>query len=239
MNNFSNSPNFYLVGGCVRDEILGHKPNDIDYAIEAPSFEVMKRSLSNHKIFVEKPEFGTIKAKCPKSGIVADYTLCRKESGYTDHRRPDSISVANIYEDLSRRDFTMNAIAKLRNDDGTFKYYDPFGGKDDIKKRKIVCVGSARERITEDPLRGLRALRFSITKGFEIHQDILDVIQTDDFFKAFETLSTERVYEELKKMLVHDTIGSMKLLTSLGDRWLNVLFGSHTGIWLQPTLKIR
>ena len=83
----------YLVGGTIRDELLGHSPTDIDYAVEAESYEHMKKHLIDHNyhIYVEKKEFGCIKAKCPITNIVGDFTLCRKDGYYSDSRRPDSI----------------------------------------------------------------------------------------------------------------------------------------------------
>ena len=226
---------FYLVGGCVRDEILGHRPSDIDYSVEAESFDKLKSHLLENKfeIYVEKPEYGSLKAKCPLTKVVSDYTLCRKDGAYSDYRRPDSIEVSNILEDLSRRDFTMNAIAKIDN-----KYFDPFKGIDDINRELIRCVGSAFDRLTEDPLRGLRALRFSITKKFTISSDILEIISTETFINNFKTLAKERIQAELQKMFQCDTIGSIKLLSSLNNEFLEVLF-SDAGIWLLPTLKSK
>lgn len=226
---------FYLVGGCVRDEILGHMPADIDYSVEASSFNHMKDHLikSNFEIYVEKPEYGTLKAKCPLTKKVSDYTLCRKDGFYSDCRRPDSIEASNILEDLSRRDFTMNAIAKI---DG--EYYDPFFGIQDIENKLIRCVGKAADRLTEDPLRGLRALRFSITKGFTISPDILEIIETDAFITNFKKLAKERIQVELQKMFHHNTVRSIKLLSGLSKSFLEVLF-VDSGIWLLPTLKIK
>lgn len=232
-----NKIRFYLVGGCVRDELLGHKPNDIDYSVEAHSFEHLKRHLSdnNFEIFVEKPEFGTIKAKCPRTKIVADYTLCRKDGAYSDFRRPDSIELTDIKNDLSRRDFTINAIAKLEHESGDVEYYDPFGGREDLERGIIRCVGSAQDRLSEDPLRGLRALRFSVTKDFEIHPDIIATISTDKFVENFKTLAKERVQVELAKMFQHDTTLSIILLSKLNTEFLEAIFGND--IWLLPTFK--
>jgi tRNA nucleotidyltransferase/poly(A) polymerase len=226
------------VGGTVRDELLGHKPSDIDYCVEAKSFLYMRDYLysRNYEIYVEKPEYGTLKAKCPITKVVSDYSLCRKDSQYSDFRRPDSIEIANIYEDLSRRDFKMNAIAKLQNNDGTFTYYDPFNGERDIQTKQITCVGQATERLTEDPLRGLRAIRFSVTKGFAISPEILSVIHTDTFIDNFCHLAKERIQIELQKMFYFDTVKSLQILNTLPERLLNIIFTKST-IWLLPTLK--
>lgn len=122
----------FEVGGCVRDEILGVPSKDIDFAMEAPSFQAMKEYMEaeNFKIFLETPEYFTIRAKFPNSSLVADFVLCRKEFGYSNNRHPDLVEVGTIYDDLSRRDFTINAIAKSL-DSGEF--LDPHNGIDDLK----------------------------------------------------------------------------------------------------------
>lgn len=222
---------FYLVGGSIRDEILGLIPSDIDYSVEAESYDQFKNYLINHKfeIYVETPKYGSLRAKCPLTKVVSDYTLCRKDGAYSDYRRPDSIEVSNIFEDLSRRDFTMNAIAKINN-----TYIDPFDGMADINKKLIKCVGSPFKKLTEDPLRGLRALRFSITKNFNINLDILEIINTETFISNFKTLAKEIIQTELHKMFQFNTIKTIKLLSSLSNEFLEVLLPE---IWLLPTLK--
>jgi tRNA nucleotidyltransferase (CCA-adding enzyme) len=215
-----------------RDEILGHKPNDIDYSVETESYESMRNHLLNNDFTIcrEKPEYGSIMAKCPISRVVSDYTLCRKDGYYSDFRRPDSITISNIDGDLSRRDFTMNAIAKIDN-----KYYDPFSGIDDIEKKLIRCVGLPVDRLTEDPLRGLRAIRFSVTKGFTIDNSIIEILKSNTFIENFKTLNKERIHAELSKMFKYDTIRSIKILNDLPDELLEVIFSN--GLWLIPSLK--
>lgn len=195
----------YKVGGCVRDEILGLKSKDIDYAVTASSYEEMKNYLISLEanIFLEKPEYLTIRAKV--KGEDADFVLCRKDGAYSDGRRPDSVEMGTIEDDLARRDFTMNAIAI--DEDG--KYIDPFNGIQDIKNSVIKCVGST-ERLLEDSLRMLRALRFLITKKFSIHRDISNVIWTD--YQLLKNISRERIYEELNKMFAHDTNSTFSLM---------------------------
>jgi tRNA nucleotidyltransferase (CCA-adding enzyme) len=202
--------NIFLVGGAVRDEIMGHKPKDLDFAVEAESFEAMKQGILDRggKIFQEKPEFFTIRANMP--GVRgADFVLCRKDGSSTDGRRPDSVEIGTLIDDLSRRDLTMNAIAK----DQFGNLIDPFDGVADIERNLIRCVGSAEERIFEDALRGLRALRFSVTKGFDIHEDIVDVLESMSFADALSSVSKERQREEMDKMFAFDTVSSMLLLT--------------------------
>lgn len=206
---------FFEVGGCVRDEIMGLRPKDIDFSVVAPSFEVMRAEVARAgmKIVVEKPEFNTIRAvaKTPfrghKGGL--DFVLSRKDGPSTDGRRPDFTEPGTLMDDLARRDFTMNAIAK--DEDGNL--IDPFNGVTDIRNRKIRCVGSAEDRLREDALRGLRALRFSVTKGMVIDGRIIRVLNTPEFVAALSSVSKERQREEMEKMFAHDTVRSLRRLS--------------------------
>lgn len=158
----------YEVGGSVRDSLLNVPHKDHDYAVECDSFETMREYILNEKytICVEKPEYGHIKAiKTGKDRKVVDFTLCREDGYYSDNRRPDSIKVSDIYGDLRRRDFTINAIAINIE---TKEILDPHGGEADLENRIIKCVGKTEDRLYEDPLRFLRALRFSVTKDMTI-----------------------------------------------------------------------
>ena len=131
----------YKVGGCVRDEILGIKSKDIDYAVEAESFDAMVKWVedSGGKVYLPKPEHFTVRAKVPGLGD-ADYVLCRKERGYSDGRRPDHVEMGTLYDDLKRRDLTINSIAQNSE---TGEYIDPFNGIQDIKdKIKLVSPKS-------------------------------------------------------------------------------------------------
>lgn len=223
----------YLVGGTVRDELLGHRPNDVDYAVEAPSFAVMRQHVldAGHTIFTENDRFCTLKARCEETKVVADYTLCRKESFYSDGHRPDTVEPAKLHDDLARRDFTINAIAKTM--DGT--YIDPFGGIEDLKRGVIRCVGSTHDRLFEAPFRALRALRFSITKGFTIDDEIMCVMQTDDFIEAVKQSPQPLIHAELRKMFSHNTLEAMKLISGLRLELQQAFFAG--GLWLMPTTK--
>jgi len=103
----------FEVGGHVRDGLLGIKSKDIDMAVEAPSWEAMREFVKHNtkKIFLEKEEFLTIRAM-GHDGLPKDFVLCRKDGAYSDGRRPDTVEAGTIFDDLARRDFTVNAIAK-------------------------------------------------------------------------------------------------------------------------------
>lgn len=222
----------YRVGGCVRDEIVGVKPHDIDYAVIADSFEDMEHWLAEKGAMVwqSRPQFGSIRAKL--NGVNADFTLARSEGFYSDGRHPDEVQVGSLYDDLSRRDLTINAIAK-RERDGVI--IDPFKGRDDIEARVIRAVGDPVDRISEDALRALRAIRFSITLGFRIEPDLDWAIRTQRTAHAIsETVSTERIREELDKMFRFDQSASFDAMFKYPS-----IFGAaiDKGIWWKPTTE--
>ncbi len=219
----------YLVGGYVRDKLMNLPSKDMDYSVEAPSFEKMQKEIIRlgGEIFLESPEYFTIRARL--NGDVSDFVLCRKEGKYSDGRRPDKVEVGTIFDDLSRRDFTMNAIA-IRMSDG--EYIDPHNGKKDIENKLIRCVGDTQDRMREDYLRGLRALRFSITKNMQIDDEIVDFLLDYDFVEGIESVSEERIREELYKMFRHNT---RQTLATIYHFELNYLFDGR--MWLCPTLK--
>lgn len=219
MNN-SESVNFYQVGGCVRDALLGVQSKDIDFSVEAPSYDAMKRAVvircggnpDNAEsiksiIKVEKPEFVTIRAIDPKLGGV-DFVLCRKDGEYSDGRRPDNVEMGTLLDDLSRRDFTVNAIA--RRDDGTL--FDPFHGQSDLQTRVLRCVGDTKKRMTEDALRMLRAIRFSITKNLAMSDELHAFLRWPDNAKLLKSVSIERVREELLKCFEFNTLQTLLTL---------------------------
>jgi tRNA nucleotidyltransferase/poly(A) polymerase len=226
----------YEVGGCVRDEILGVPSKDIDFTVvlgeyekifclqdQIGPFDLMVRELKRQgfNIFLETPEFLTVRAKFPKNsefaGTTADFVLARKESDYTDGRRPDKVEPGTLWDDLARRDFTMNAIAK----DAAGFYIDPFNGQEHIRRGLIVAVGDPLERLREDALRAVRAVRFAVTKGFKIddHPDryrfsLMTALEAPVVLDAIRNkISDERIQVELSKMFRYDTTASLKMLT--------------------------
>jgi len=186
----------YLVGGAVRDMLLGKKIHDWDLATDASPQEVtaiMRRSSG--KVIPTGIKHGTVTVLYKDK--TAEVTTFRTESDYSDGRRPDKISYAKtIEEDLSRRDFTMNAIAMRLPDGGIV---DPFLGAKDIKAEIIRCVGDASQRFNEDGLRPLRAVRFASQLGFVIEQKTLDAIPLA--LNICEKVSQERVRDEFDKIL--------------------------------------
>ena len=223
----------YLVGGAVRDEVLGIPCKDLDYVVLAPSFDAMKQDLlaQGCKIFVEKPEFLTIRAKHPTLGCV-DFACARKDGNYTDGRRPDSAAIAGtLEEDLARRDFTCNAMAKSLEHG---RILDPFGGLRDLENCVLRAVGSARARLDEDKLRAFRALRFAVTKNLHIDHEIENAIGTLTN-SSFDAVSTERIREELLKMFRVDAERSFMLLNNDFPVLWYLIMGR--GIWFRPTTE--
>lgn len=198
----------YLVGGAVRDQLLGLKCKDWDYAVEAASYEIMVEDIRARggEIFLEKPEFFTVRAKL--DGKSADFVLCRKESGFTDGRHPDKVEIGTIYDDLARRDFTINAMAQAEDK----SILDPFNGGEDLAKGRIRCVGNTEERLKEDYLRIMRAIRFAVTKGFALDGKLARAMDKPEIYEGLANVSRERIYEELRKCFEHSTMETMYML---------------------------
>ena len=182
----------YLVGGAVRDLMLGRDSSDWDLATSARPEEVMR--LFN-KVIPTGIKHGTVTIRHKGASIEA--TTFRTESGYSDGRRPDEIQyAATIEEDLSRRDFTMNAAA-VKLPEGTL--IDPFNGRSDIRRRLIRCVGNAAERFAEDGLRPMRAVRFAAQLGFNLEEKTLKAIP--GVLTTTSRVAVERIREELDKTI--------------------------------------
>lgn len=222
----------YKVGGCVRDQIIGRWCKDIDYVVEAASFDEMVNAIKNDwsgEIFLSKPEYLTVRAKV--NNEVCDFVLARKDGSYYDGRRPEKVEPGTIYDDLARRDFTMNAIAF---DEESKSYIDPHGGINHINRKIICCVGLPRTRFMEDNLRILRAVRFSITLGFAFDGELRGFLIENrrHLVDMVRKVSKERIREELLKCFKADT---MKALSTLGEFGLLNIFSED--MWLEPTLK--
>lgn len=222
----------YMVGGFVRDEIMGLESKDIDYTVvldpeDFPTvgttvvvpdpYTVMVGRLEDEGIKIIRDrfngvpvgaEFFTCRGIHPDLGPV-DYVLARKERGYADGRRPDSVEIGTLYDDLARRDFTMNAIAI--DADGT--YIDPFNGQVDIAAGVIKAVGDPQERLTEDALRAVRAVRFSITKGMAIDPGLRFAMETAAVLDSIRNnISDERIDEEIRRMFAFDNMATLRMM---------------------------
>lgn len=187
----------FLVGGCVRDLVLGKEPKDWDITTNAHPEQIQE-------IFEEtfyENTFGTVGVKTrsddPRTQVI-EVTPYRTESTYSDHRRPDEITFAKtLEEDLSRRDFAMNALAYNPLEE---ELIDLYGGQKDISLKMIRTVGNPDERFQEDALRMLRALRFTSQLGFNVSGETLCAISTNK--ELLDTVSRERIGEEFRKIIL-------------------------------------
>ncbi|HDI1547168.1 TPA: CCA tRNA nucleotidyltransferase [Staphylococcus aureus] len=181
----------YYVGGSVRDYVMGRNIHDIDITTSATPDEI--ESIFSHTIPVGK-EHGTINVVFNDENY--EVTTFRAEEDYVDHRRPSGVTfVRDLYEDLQRRDFTMNAIAM----DTAYKLYDYFDGQQDINNRIIRTVGIAEERFQEDALRMIRCLRFQSQLSFDIAMETFEAMRTQ--MADIKFLSIERIVIELTKLM--------------------------------------
>ena len=181
----------YYVGGSVRDYVMERNIHDIDITTSATPDEI--ESIFSHTIPVGK-EHGTINVVFNDENY--EVTTFRAEEDYVDHRRPSGVTfVRDLYEDLQRRDFTMNAIAM----DTAYKLYDYFDGQQDINNRIIRTVGIAEERFQEDALRMIRCLRFQSQLSFDIAMETFEAMRTQ--MADIKFLSIERIVIELTKLM--------------------------------------
>jgi len=210
----------FAVGGCVRDTLMGRDPEDWDLATNAEPARI--QSLFERKGFncFYENDFGTVGIILPDNpqrdfSNIMEITTYRTESTYSNKRHPDSVRwVKTIEEDLSRRDFTSNAIAVKVNGDEV-EIIDPYGGRKDIKSRTIRAVGDPEKRFAEDALRMFRAVRFATTLNFKIEPGTLEAIKKNASWTA--DVSEERVRDELVKMIMSERAADgVELLRSVG-----------------------
>lgn len=188
-----------IVGGCVRDLIIGRKPKDFDVATSAHPDEVLK--LFRHTIATGL-QHGTVTVVMGKGAHThVEVTTFRGEGAYSDARRPDQVTFGvPLVEDLARRDLTVNAIAY---DPAKDAVVDPFGGMTDIAAKKLRAVGKAVDRFTEDGLRVMRAVRFAAQLEFDLEAETEAAIPAA--LNSLAKVSRERVCEELRKILAAKT----------------------------------
>lgn len=205
---YKNGYEGYVVGGCIRDSILQRIPGDWDITSNAMPSDLVD-IFGEENTIPTGIKYGTVTVIV--DGEPFEVTTYRIEAGYSDFRRPDNIKfTSSIKEELSRRDFTMNAMAY----NGESGLVDLFGGIDDITKKTIRCVGNPDDRFSEDALRMVRAVRFAAQLGFEIDGKTLQSINKNR--GLIEYISSERIELELNKMLISDFPHKIGLMFSSG-----------------------
>lgn len=183
----------YVVGGCVRDSLLGLTPKDYDLCTNAKP-EVIAELFSNHRLVRSGEKHGTI-------GVIIDkkcyeITTFRTEGGYADSRHPDWVCfVSDIKEDLARRDFTVNAIAYSQKTG----FVDPWNGQEDLKNKVLRTVGKPSTRFGEDPLRILRGMRFAVRFKLTVEAETLAAML--NLVPLMDSLAKERIFDEMCKIL--------------------------------------
>ena len=212
----------YAVGGCVRDSILGRKPDDWDITTSATPQETKQLF---QKTFDTGIEHGTITVLLGKDAY--EVTTYRVDGKYEDSRHPSEVTFTrSLKEDLLRRDFTMNAMA-YNDKEGLV---DIFGGMDDLQNRCIRCVGNAEERFREDALRILRAVRFAAQLDFEVEEETKQGIRR--LAPTLANISAERIQVELVKMLVSPNPGLLRMAYELG---ITQVILPEFDVMMQPT----
>ncbi len=189
----------YPVGGCVRDALLGVPPHDWDLAVETDPQTLMDVCKGGgYRVVPTGLKHGTVTV-LTQAGQV-ECTACRSESDYSDGRHPDKVAYTyRLADDLSRRDFTVNAMAAEMQEDGSFVIVDLFGGQDDLQKQILRCVGEPKRRFTEDALRLMRGVRFCVKLGFDMDKDTYDALVATR--EGLQKVSKERIAEEFRKTL--------------------------------------
>lgn len=186
----------YLVGGCVRDKLMSISPHDYDIATNALPHEI-KSVFSDCKTIDTGIKHGTVAVI--SGGEAYEITSFRSDGRYTDGRHPDSVHFESTIEaDLSRRDFTVNAVALS----GDGRIVDPFGGQKDVIGKTIRCVGQPAARFAEDALRILRAVRFQSSLGFDIESETRRAMEKSAGLLC--NVSGERIAAELKRIVMGD-----------------------------------
>lgn len=229
----------FLVGGAVRDALLQRTTKDWDFAVVHPDgFAGMVGQLQTDgfELFLSDEQHGTVRARAPRGWMFAghvppvrtfDFVLARQD--VTTDGRHATTRPGTLLQDLARRDFTVNAIALTAAN----VLLDPHNGQADLRDRVLRTVGDPTQRLTEDGLRALRALRFVVTLGFAADPALVQAIRRGGWFDG---VSTERVREELLRAMRHDTVQTLRVLEAwnLTDELL-----ADSQLWLRPTMEQR
>lgn len=199
----------YMVGGCVRDSLLGMEPIDWDLATDA-TWQEMVQILPEFQVLSEKYSVVRWEPDSDKEGegLIIDIATFRREGEYSDHRRPDQVTLAkSIEEDLNRRDFTINAMA----DSPTRGFVDPYEGREDLKNRKLKAVGNPGKRLMEDPSRMIRAIRMVSELELELDPELYQA--TVDHSGEMVHVAKEKILEEFLRILTGPDAGrALRLL---------------------------
>jgi tRNA nucleotidyltransferase (CCA-adding enzyme) len=238
---------FFEVGGCIRDEMLGITSKDVDFTVvssacEREVEEVFARMVEHleaegFKVFTTMPEFLTARAKVPFGHElavrtdVADFVLARQDGPTADGRRPEFVRPGTLMDDLSRRDFTVNAMARTVEGE----LVDPFGGESDLRAGLLRFVGDPLERIREDGLRVLRGFRFMVTKGLKPTTETREAMCSPEAAEMLSKVSRERMREELERMFQTSTVETLGLFATLPTTTVEAMFPE--GLRLSATMK--
>jgi poly(A) polymerase len=238
-------PKIFEVGGKVRDELLGLKSKDVDFAFVLTSEEAAGKSIDQafdfmrdwmqemgFQIFLSTPDCLTIRAKFFNSKQTADFVLARRELKYMPGTRKPIVMPGSLEDDLQRRDFTVNAIARSERGE----LVDLFDGQKDLSDKVLRTPLDPMVTLADDPLRALRAVRFTVKLGFRMAPDLVEALHNPELPELMAVVSTDRVREELAKVMKADTWATLKLLQQLPEAlardWLE-----RPGMWLMPTVK--
>lgn len=237
----------YEVGGRIRDYYLGLESKDIDYTVVIRSLKlyndpydefVKQIEDEGYDIYENKKSMFTVRARFPIGhqfeGLTADFVIARKELGYTSKSRLPLTKYGSLEDDLIRRDFTVNALAKNKKG----KIIDLFNGLKDLNDRILRTPTDTAISFNQDPLRILRAFRFSITKGLSFSDEITSQIQLFDTDRM-KIVSKERIRNELIKMFKYNTPGSLRLLYGISNlnSGLYEYIINIDRLWFKPTFE--
>jgi poly(A) polymerase len=238
-------PKIFEVGGKVRDELLGLKSKDADFAFVLTEQEAAGLSIDDafifmsewmlamgFQIFLSKPDCVTIRARFFNSSQTADFVLAKRELKVMPGNCELKTVPGSLEDDLLRRDFTVNAMAKARSGE----LIDLFDGQKDLSDKVLRTPIEARITLADDPLRALRAVRFSVKLGFHLDAELVDALHDPALPELMAQVSSDRVREELARSMKIDTWGTLQMLQRLPEAlvrsWLD-----RPGMWLMPTVR--
>ena len=228
----------YLVGGAVRDDLLGMEVKDLDYVMVSQRGwpAILEWARAHITVYQVREEYFTIRGQW--QGHDVDFVMAREDGPYEDGRRPSfTVPAKSIEQDLARRDFTCNAIAQCVATGGLV---DPFKGADDIRAKVIRPVVSVTKSFVDDGLRVFRALRLAVCKGFELSPCIQEELNNPDprVLDSIRGVSPERIRDELERMMRFNSEKSVDLLFRKISP--SIIDGVHImGVWFTPSLKRR